>query len=56
MRSPIKLVKVVIGGIMEHIEEAGIHSGDSACAIPTFSLAPQTLETIRDGRSNWRKS
>jgi carbamoyl-phosphate synthase large subunit len=39
--------QVVIGGIMEHIEEAGIHSGDSACAIPTFSLAPQTLETIR---------
>ena len=28
----------VIGAIMEHIEEAGIHSGDSACAIPTFSL------------------
>ncbi|MCA1904485.1 MAG: carbamoyl-phosphate synthase large subunit, partial [Cyanobacteria bacterium KgW148] len=38
---------VVIGGIMEHIEEAGIHSGDSACAIPTFSLLPETLETIR---------
>ncbi len=38
---------VVIGGIMEHIEEAGIHSGDSACAIPTFSLQPDTLHTIR---------
>jgi carbamoyl-phosphate synthase large subunit len=38
---------VVIGGIMEHIEEAGIHSGDSACAIPTFSLQTDTLDTIR---------
>jgi len=38
---------VVIGGIMEHIEEAGIHSGDSACAIPTFSLPNSVLETIR---------
>ncbi len=39
---------VVIGGIMEHIEEAGIHSGDSACAIPTFSLSKSTLDTIRE--------
>jgi carbamoyl-phosphate synthase large subunit len=38
---------VQIGGIMEHIEEAGIHSGDSACAIPTFSLSPDVLATIR---------
>ncbi|PZU96018.1 MAG: carbamoyl phosphate synthase large subunit [Pseudanabaena sp.] len=38
---------VTIGGIMEHIEEAGIHSGDSACAIPTFSLPPEVLGTIR---------
>ena len=37
----------VIGGIMEHIEEAGIHSGDSACVIPTVSLSPRVLETIR---------
>jgi carbamoyl-phosphate synthase large subunit len=39
--------EVVIGGIMEHIEEAGIHSGDSACAIPTFSLPDAVLEQIR---------
>ncbi len=39
--------QVVIGGIMEHIEQAGIHSGDSACTLPTLSLAPPTLETIR---------
>ena len=37
----------VIGGIMEHIEQAGIHSGDSACVIPSFSLSPQVLETIK---------
>jgi carbamoyl-phosphate synthase large subunit len=38
---------VVVGGIMEHIEQAGIHSGDSACSIPTISLSPAVLETIR---------
>ena len=38
---------VVIGGIMEHIEQAGIHSGDSACSIPTITLSPDILETIR---------
>lgn len=38
---------VVIGGIMEHIEQAGIHSGDSACSIPTVTLAPETLDTLR---------
>ncbi len=38
---------VTIGGIMEHIEQAGIHSGDSACVIPTRSLSPTVLETIR---------
>lgn len=36
----------VIGAIMEHIEEAGIHSGDSACVIPTFSLARRVLDEI----------
>jgi carbamoyl-phosphate synthase large subunit len=36
----------VIGAIMEHIEEAGIHSGDSACAIPTFSLSQKVLDEI----------
>ncbi|ARV61483.1 carbamoyl phosphate synthase large subunit [Nostocales cyanobacterium HT-58-2] len=39
--------KVVIGGIMEHIEQAGIHSGDSACTIPSISLPPIVLEQIR---------
>ena len=36
----------VIGAIMEHIEEAGIHSGDSACVIPTFSLSQEVLDEI----------
>ncbi|MEP7071833.1 MAG: carbamoyl-phosphate synthase large subunit [Verrucomicrobiota bacterium] len=37
---------VVLGAIMEHIEQAGIHSGDSACVIPTFSLTKSVLEEI----------
>jgi carbamoyl-phosphate synthase large subunit len=39
--------EVVIGGIMEHIEQAGVHSGDSACAIPSFTLSDGVLATIR---------
>ena len=40
--------KVVIGGIMEHIEQAGIHSGDSACSIPYNSLPESAIATLRD--------
>ncbi len=40
--------KAVIGGIMEHIEQAGIHSGDSACSLPTVTLSEAALTTIRD--------
>ncbi len=39
---------VLIAGIMEHIEEAGVHSGDSSCVLPPHSLSPQTQETIRN--------
>jgi carbamoyl-phosphate synthase large subunit len=39
---------VVIGGIMEHIEEAGVHSGDSSCVMPPVSLTPAVLNTIRE--------
>jgi carbamoyl-phosphate synthase large subunit len=39
---------VVIGGVMEHIEEAGIHSGDSSCVVPPYLVADRHLETIRD--------
>jgi carbamoyl-phosphate synthase large subunit len=38
---------VVIGGIMEHIEEAGVHSGDSACSLPPFSLSRELQEELR---------
>ncbi|QPJ66006.1 MAG: carbamoyl-phosphate synthase large subunit [Candidatus Nitrohelix vancouverensis] len=39
-------VDVVIGGIMQHIEEAGIHSGDSACSLPPISISDEVLKTI----------
>ncbi len=38
---------VLIAGIMEHIEEAGVHSGDSSCVLPATSLAPDVVATIR---------
>jgi carbamoyl-phosphate synthase large subunit len=38
---------VVIGGIMEHIEEAGIHSGDSACVLPPYTLSDDLIEGIK---------
>ncbi|MCL2503124.1 MAG: carbamoyl-phosphate synthase large subunit [Coriobacteriia bacterium] len=38
---------VYVGGVMEHIEEAGIHSGDSACCIPPYSLGSETVTQIR---------
>ncbi|MEI7434198.1 MAG: carbamoyl-phosphate synthase large subunit [Methanomicrobiales archaeon] len=40
--------EVLIGGIMEHIEEAGVHSGDSACVIPTQSLSKSVISRVRD--------
>ncbi|RMG03302.1 MAG: carbamoyl-phosphate synthase large subunit, partial [Nitrospirae bacterium] len=39
--------RVIIGGVMEHIEEAGIHSGDSACSIPPHSLSSEVVEEIK---------
>jgi carbamoyl-phosphate synthase large subunit len=39
---------VVIGGIMQHVEEAGIHSGDSACVLPPHSLGAEMLDQIRE--------
>lgn len=39
---------VIIGAIMEHIEEAGVHSGDSACVIPPQSLSPEVLDQVRE--------
>jgi carbamoyl-phosphate synthase large subunit len=40
--------RVVIGGIMQHIEEAGIHSGDSACVLPPYKISAYHLSTIRE--------
>jgi carbamoyl-phosphate synthase large subunit len=40
-------VQVFIGGVMEHIEQAGVHSGDSACSLPPYSLSAQTIEEIK---------
>jgi carbamoyl-phosphate synthase large subunit len=39
---------VIIGGVMEHIEEAGIHSGDSSCVVPPYRVAERHLASIRD--------
>ncbi|MCH8559294.1 carbamoyl-phosphate synthase large subunit [Nesterenkonia sp. DZ6] len=39
--------QLYVGGIMEHIEEAGIHSGDSACVLPPITLGPDVLERVR---------
>ncbi|MGH9868825.1 MAG: carbamoyl-phosphate synthase large subunit [Candidatus Polarisedimenticolia bacterium] len=39
--------RVVVGGIMQHIEEAGIHSGDSACVLPAYKISPENLESLR---------
>jgi carbamoyl-phosphate synthase large subunit len=38
---------VIVAGVMEHIEEAGIHSGDSACSLPPYSLSQSTVEEIK---------
>ena len=38
---------VLIGGIMEHIEQAGVHSGDSACSLPPYSLSPRLMDELR---------
>ncbi len=46
--------EVYIGGIMEHIEEAGIHSGDSACALPPVTLGRSDIESVRIGHRGHR--
>ena len=39
--------RVVVGGVMEHVEKAGVHSGDSACALPPYSLGDDQVERIK---------
>ena len=46
--------EVYIGGVMEHIEEAGIHSGDSACALPPVTLGRSDIEAVRKGHRGHR--
>jgi carbamoyl-phosphate synthase large subunit len=41
-------IDVLIGGIMEHVEQAGVHSGDSSCSLPPISLSPQIQEELRE--------
>jgi carbamoyl-phosphate synthase large subunit len=40
--------RTIVGGVMEHVEEAGVHSGDSACALPPFSLPQSTIDEIKE--------
>ena len=40
--------EVYLGGVMEHIEEAGVHSGDSSCALPPMTLGPQDIDHVRE--------
>ena len=40
--------RVLVGGLMQHIEQAGVHSGDSACSIPPYDLSPALQDTIRE--------
>ncbi len=44
---------VHVAGIMQHIEEAGVHSGDSACSLPPYSLS-ETIAELRVRPKNWR--
>lgn len=40
-------IELFLGGVMEHIEEAGVHSGDSACVLPAMTISPSQLDSIR---------
>jgi carbamoyl-phosphate synthase large subunit len=40
--------RVIVGGVMEHIEKAGVHSGDAACALPPYSLGDDQIEALRE--------
>ena len=40
--------RVLVGGVLEHIEQAGVHSGDAACTLPPHSLSPELIESMKD--------
>ena len=44
--------EVYVGGVMEHIEEAGIHSGDSACVLPPITLGPEVVQRVREATAD----
>lgn len=46
----------IVGGVMEHVEEAGVHSGDSACALPPFSLPQATIDEIKQATYSLAKA
>lgn len=48
--------RVLIGGIMEHIEQAGIHSGDSACSLPPYGLSPMIQDQLREQMTRMAKA
>src|SRR5438477_2452795 len=48
LRANEKAGQAIIIGVMEHIEEAGIHSGDSACALPPYSLPPEIVQRLKE--------
>lgn len=47
---------VIVAGVMEHIEEAGVHSGDSACVIPPHSLSPSVVASIKEAATALARS
>ncbi len=49
-------VDVIIGGIMEHVEQAGVHSGDSACSLPPYSLSAKLQDELRDQTKQMAKA
>ncbi|NOT15509.1 MAG: carbamoyl-phosphate synthase large subunit [Methylotenera sp.] len=48
--------EVIIGGIMEHVEQAGVHSGDSACSLPPYSLSAKLQDELRDQTKQMAKA
>jgi carbamoyl-phosphate synthase large subunit len=48
--------RTFIGGVMEHIEQAGVHSGDSACSLPPFSLSPATIKLLKEQTSQMARA
>ncbi len=53
---PSSLAQAIVIGVMEHIEEAGIHSGDSACSLPPYSLSKEIVERLKDQTRCWREA